>query len=74
VSTWGGGGGNSKSNHNIRGMSDNSGKMHRVQRTSAIQPDNHVPGCKILHRQIKWVKFHRVPIEVIGREDPSVVK
>jgi hypothetical protein len=37
-------------------------KTHRVQRAGAIQPDNHVLGCKILHRQTKRVKFHRAPV------------
>jgi hypothetical protein len=53
---------NSKSSRNDGGRSDGSGKMHRVQRADAIRPDDHVSGCKILHRQTKWVKFHRAPI------------
>jgi hypothetical protein len=38
------------------------GKTHRVQRVGAIRPDDHVLGCKIIHRQTKRVKFHRAPI------------
>jgi hypothetical protein len=37
-------------------------KMHHVQRAGAIRPDDHVLGCKILHRQTKRVKFHRASI------------
>jgi hypothetical protein len=52
----------SKSSHSAEGRSDGSEKMHRVQRANAIQLDDHVLGCKILHRQTKWVKFCKVPI------------
>jgi hypothetical protein len=52
----------SKGGHNTGRWSERPEKTHCVQRADAIRPDNHVPGCKILHRQIKWVKFHRAPI------------
>jgi hypothetical protein len=52
----------SKSSRNAGGRSDRSGKMHHVQWADAIRPDDHVSGCKILHRQTKWIKFHRAPI------------
>jgi hypothetical protein len=55
-------GNNSKDGHSVGRWSEKPGKTHRVQRVSAIRPDDHVLGCKILHRQTKWVKFHRAPI------------
>jgi hypothetical protein len=53
---------NSKSSRSAGGRSDRSEKTHRVQRAGAIRPDDHISDYKILHRQIKWVKFHRAPI------------
>jgi hypothetical protein len=55
-------GNNSKGDHNAGRWSERSGKTHRVQWADAIRPDDHVLGCKILHRQTKQVKFHRAPI------------
>jgi hypothetical protein len=52
----------SKGGHSARRYSERLGKTHRVQRADAIRPDDHVLGYKILHRQIKRVKFHRAPI------------
>jgi hypothetical protein len=52
----------SKSSRSAGGRSDGSGKMHRVQRPGAIRSDDHVPCCKILHKQTKWVKFHKALI------------
>jgi hypothetical protein len=52
----------SKGGHSARRWSEGPGKTHRVQRAGAIRPDDHVLGCKILHRQTKWIKFHRAPI------------
>jgi hypothetical protein len=33
-------------------------KTDGVQWPGAITPDDHIPGSKILHRYVKWVKFH----------------
>jgi hypothetical protein len=55
-------GNSSKGSHNARRWSERPGKTHRVQWVSAVQPDDHVLGCKILHRQTKRVKFHRAPV------------
>jgi hypothetical protein len=55
-------GNSSKAGHSAGRWSERSGKTHRVQRVGAIQPDDHVFGCKILHRQTKRVKFHRASI------------
>ena len=35
------------------------GKMKRVQRASAIAPDDHLLRCEILHRTTSGVKFKR---------------
>jgi hypothetical protein len=53
---------NSKSSRSVGGRSDGSEKTHRVQQADAIRPNDRVPGCKILHRQTKQVRFHRAPI------------
>jgi hypothetical protein len=55
-------GNSSKGSHSARRWSERPGKMHRIQRTGAIRPDDHVLGCKILHKQTKRVKFHSAPI------------
>jgi hypothetical protein len=55
-------GNSSKGGHNAGRWSERPRKTHRVQRVGAIQPDDHVLGCKILHRQTKQVKFHKAPI------------
>jgi hypothetical protein len=55
-------GNSSKGGHITRRWSERPGKMHRVQWVCAIRPDDHVLGCKILHKQIKRVKFHRAPV------------
>jgi hypothetical protein len=55
-------GNNSKGGHSVGRWSERPRKTHRVQRADAIRPDDHVLGCKILHRQTKRVKFHRAPI------------
>jgi hypothetical protein len=52
----------SKGGHSAGRWSERPRKTHRVQRASAIQPDDHIFGCKILHRQTKRVKFHKAPI------------
>jgi hypothetical protein len=52
-------GNSSKGSHSAGRWSERPGKTHCVQRAGAIRPDDHVLGCKILHRQIKWVKFYR---------------
>jgi hypothetical protein len=65
-------GNSSKGGHNAGRWSERPGKTHRVQRAGAIRPDDHVLGCKILHRQIKWVKFHRASIvsdKTMNREE-----
>ena len=36
--------------------------MKRIKVTTAIAPDDHVPGLKILHRKAKRVKFDRTMI------------
>jgi hypothetical protein len=53
---------NSKGGHGVGRWSERPGRTHRVQQADAIRYDNHILGCKILHRQTKWVKFHRAPI------------
>jgi hypothetical protein len=55
-------GNNSKDDNNNGRWSERPEKMHHVQRAGAIRPDDHVLDCKILHRQIKRVKFHRASI------------
>jgi hypothetical protein len=55
-------GNNSKGGHSAGRWSERPGKTHCVQRAGAIRPDDHILGCKILHRQTKQVKFHRAPI------------
>jgi hypothetical protein len=55
-------GNSSKGGHRAGRWSERPKKTHRVQRAGAIRPDNHVLGCKILHRQTKRVKFYRAPI------------
>jgi hypothetical protein len=55
-------GNNNKGGHNTGRWSERPGKMHRVQRADAIRHDDHVLGCKILHRQTKRIKFHEAPI------------
>jgi hypothetical protein len=52
----------SKGNHSAGRWSEAPGKTHRVQWAGAIRPDDHVLGCKILHRQTKRVKFHIAPV------------
>jgi hypothetical protein len=41
---------------------DRSWQASRVQWSGAIRPGDHIPGCKILVRHTKRVKFHRAPI------------
>jgi hypothetical protein len=36
--------------HSVGGRSGGAGKTYRVQRASAIRPDDHVLGGKVLHR------------------------
>jgi hypothetical protein len=55
-------GNSSKGGHSAGRWSERPRKTHRVQRDSAIRSDDHVLGCMIIHRQTKWVKFHRAPI------------
>jgi hypothetical protein len=55
-------GNSSKGGHSAGRWSERPRKTHRVQRVGAIRSDDHVLGCKILHKQTKWVKFHRAPI------------
>jgi hypothetical protein len=55
-------GNSSKGGHNAGRWSERPRETHRVQRVGAIQPDDHILGCKILHRQTKRVKFHRAPV------------
>jgi hypothetical protein len=55
-------GNSSKDDHNAGRWSEGSKKMHHVQHAGAIRPDDHVLGCKILHRQTKRVKFYRASI------------
>jgi hypothetical protein len=65
-------GNSSKGGHITGRWSERPGKTHRVQRASAIRPDDHILGCKIIHRQIKQVKFYRAPIvsgKTMNREE-----
>jgi hypothetical protein len=55
-------GNSSKGGNNAGRWSERSEKMHHAQQTDAIRPDDHVLGCKILHKQTKRVKFHRASI------------
>jgi hypothetical protein len=55
-------GSSSKGCHNAGRWSERPRKTHCVQKADAIRPDDHVLGCKILHRQTKRVKFHSAPI------------
>jgi hypothetical protein len=55
-------GNNSMGGHSAGRWSERPQKTHRVQRAGAIRLDDHVLGCKILHRQNKRVKFYRVSI------------
>jgi hypothetical protein len=55
-------GNSSKGGNSVGRWSERPRKTHRVQWDGAIRPDDHVLGCKILHRQTKRVKFHRAPI------------
>jgi hypothetical protein len=55
-------GNSSKGGHNTERWSERPGKTHRVQRAGGILPDDHVLGCKILHKQTKRIKFHKAPI------------
>jgi hypothetical protein len=51
-----------RSNSN-KGVGNSSKGGHSAgRRASVIQPDDHIFGCKILHRQTKRVKFHKAPI------------
>jgi MOSC domain-containing protein YiiM len=65
-------GNSSKGGHSVGRWSERPGKTHRVQRVGAIQPDDHVLGRKILHRQTKQVKFHRALVvsgKTMNREE-----
>jgi hypothetical protein len=55
-------GNSSMGGHSTGRWSERPEKTHRVQWVGAIRPDDHVLGCKILHRQTKRVKFHRALI------------
>jgi hypothetical protein len=55
-------GNSSKGGHSAGRWSERPEKTHRVQRASAIRPNDHVLDCKILHRQTKRVKLHRASI------------
>jgi hypothetical protein len=65
-------GNSSKGGHSAERWSERPEKIHRVQQIGAIRPDDHVLGCKILHRQTKRVKFYRAPIvsgKMMNREE-----
>jgi hypothetical protein len=65
-------GNSSKGGHSPGRWSERPRKMHHVQRANAIRPDDHVLGCKILHKQTKWVKLHRALVvsgKTTNRED-----
>jgi hypothetical protein len=45
-----------------RGRCRGSRKAKRVEGPGAVTPSQKGPGGKILHRQTKWVKFHRTRV------------
>jgi hypothetical protein len=55
-------GNNNNGGHSARRWSERARKTHHVQRAGAIRPDDHILGCKILHKQTKRFKFRRALI------------